>query len=217
MKISPCRRLGHAFAALTLLALVLCPRVAVAQEPKLLRIAHQFAAGTAEEGDFRDRLTRKFAAEVEQRTEGQLNVAVYANNGLFRSDVQLPAMQHGLLDMTLVPLVYAAKEIPEVNLTLMPALVASYDAAARWKESAIGKDLSAALEAHNMKVLTWIWQAGGIVSRDKPVLLPADLKGKKIRGAGAQMDRLWKAAGGVIVNLPSEELSAARSEERRVG
>lgn len=33
-----------------------------------LKISHQFPGGTVTEGDFRDRLTRMFAAEVEKRS-----------------------------------------------------------------------------------------------------------------------------------------------------
>jgi hypothetical protein len=36
---------------------------ALAQAPKVIKISHQFPGGTIDEGDFRDRLTRKFAAE----------------------------------------------------------------------------------------------------------------------------------------------------------
>jgi hypothetical protein len=35
-----------------------------------LKISHQFPGGTINEGDFRDRLTRMFAAEVEKRSKG---------------------------------------------------------------------------------------------------------------------------------------------------
>ncbi|MFX8581864.1 hypothetical protein ABTM27_20635, partial [Acinetobacter baumannii] len=37
-----------------------------------LKISHQFPGGTIDDGDFRDRLVRKFAAEVEKRTNGEL-------------------------------------------------------------------------------------------------------------------------------------------------
>jgi hypothetical protein len=35
-----------------------------------LKISHQFPGGTIDEGDFRDRLCRKFGAELEKRTGG---------------------------------------------------------------------------------------------------------------------------------------------------
>ena len=44
-----------------------------------LKISHQFPGGTMEEGDFRDRLCRRFAAELEKRTSGAVTGQVYPN------------------------------------------------------------------------------------------------------------------------------------------
>src|SRR6185369_8387598 len=48
------------------------PSVSDAQAPTTIKISHQFPGGTATEGDFRDRLVRRFAAEVEKKTSGGL-------------------------------------------------------------------------------------------------------------------------------------------------
>ena len=45
---------------------------AYAADAKTLKISHQFPGGTSDKGDFRDRLTRKFAQDVEKRTKGEL-------------------------------------------------------------------------------------------------------------------------------------------------
>ena len=37
-----------------------------------LKISHQFPGGTVDKGDFRDRLTRVFAAEVAKRSGGEI-------------------------------------------------------------------------------------------------------------------------------------------------
>lgn len=43
-----------------------------------LKISHQFPSGSLTEGDLRDRLCRKFAAEVEKRSAGALKASVYS-------------------------------------------------------------------------------------------------------------------------------------------
>jgi len=48
-----------------------------AQSAGGLKISHQFPSGSLTEGDFRDRLCRKFAAEVDKRSGGALKSAVY--------------------------------------------------------------------------------------------------------------------------------------------
>src|SRR4051794_10045357 len=57
--------------------LLACPATLKAQTQKVLKLSHQSPGGPLEQGDFRDRLCRKFAAEVEKRTNGAVRVDVY--------------------------------------------------------------------------------------------------------------------------------------------
>ena len=57
--------------------------------------------------------------------------------------------------------------------------------------------------------MTWVWQAGGIASREKSVVLPDDTKGLKIRGGSREFDLMLKEAGGIISSVPSNEIYAA--------
>jgi len=54
------------------LLIVPVPPPVHAAEAKVIKISHQWPAGTADEGDFRARLAHKFAEEVEKRTNGAL-------------------------------------------------------------------------------------------------------------------------------------------------
>src|SRR6185436_14534000 len=74
-----------------------------AQSPTTLKISHQFPGGTIEQGDFRDRLVRKFAADVEKKTNGGLKFEIYPNSSLVKVNSQFSAMRKGALDMSLVP------------------------------------------------------------------------------------------------------------------
>src|SRR3982751_4395309 len=116
------------------------PAMVAAQAPKVLKISHQFSASTGEDGDFRDRLAKKFAAEVEKRTNGQLKIEVYPNGSLVKTFSQFGALRKGTLDMSVLPIAYGGGEVPEANLGLMPALVTSYDQGLRWKNAPIGKE-----------------------------------------------------------------------------
>lgn len=174
--------------------------------PKEIKISHQFPGGTIDKGDFRDRLCRKFAQEVEARTNGELMVRVYPAGSLVKSKQQFNALSMGSLDMSLYPLAYAGGHVPEANITLMPTLVTSYEQGLRWKDAPIGKELTRILEEKGVKILTWVWQAGGIVSKDRPLINPDDVKGLKTRGAGKAIDEMLAAAGGAITSIPSNEV-----------
>src|SRR5882757_10048682 len=95
-------------------------------EPRALTLSHQFPGGTIDEGDFRDRLCRKFAAEPEKRTDGAIAAQVYPNSSLMKSVAQFSAVRKGVLDLSLYPISYAGGEFAELNIGLMPGLVSSY-------------------------------------------------------------------------------------------
>ena len=174
-----------------------------------LKISHQFPGGTLTEGDFRDRLCRRFAAEVEKRTNGALKSSVYAGSSLMKTNAQFSSLRKGALDMSLVPLSYAGGEVAETNIGLMPALVPSYEQAAAWKNAEVGKLLSKVLDDKGILIVSWVWQAGGVASRTRPLLTPDDAKGLKVRGGSREMDMMLKQAGASVITLPSNEIYAS--------
>src|SRR5947208_9148643 len=145
-----------------------------------LKISHQFPGGSITEGDFRDRLCRRFAADIEKRSNGALKAAVYPGSSLMKTNAQFSALRKGALDISLYPLSYAGGEVPETNIGLMPALVPSYEVGAAWKTSDVGKLLAKTLDDKGIVVLSWIWQAGGVASRATPLVQPDDAKGLKV-------------------------------------
>jgi TRAP-type C4-dicarboxylate transport system substrate-binding protein len=182
---------------------------AMAQSPTTLKISHQFPGGTIDSGDFRDRLVRKFAADVEKRTNGALKFDIYPNASLVKVNSQFSALRRGALDLSLVPISYSGGEVPETNIGLLPALVPSYDVGSKWKNAEVGKFLSQVLAEKGVIVVTWIWQAGGVASRTKPLVTPDDAKGMKVRGGSREMDMMFKNAGSSVLSLPSNEIYAA--------
>ena len=203
MSVTRRRVLGGGAAAAGLLA---APRVLRAQAPKVLKLSHQFPGGTLETGDFRDRLCRRFAAEVEKRTSGAVRAEVFPAASLMRAQTQFRALRRGVLDLSLYPLAYAGGELHEANLGLMPALVTSYDQAAKWKTAPIGQELARTLEDKGVVILTWLWQAGGVASRAQPILVPDDSRGLLVRGGSQGMDQLFLAAGAQVSTSVSNDI-----------
>jgi len=206
MRIARRRFVAGTLAAVPLAAL--SPR-ALAQAVTTLKISHQFPGGTIDSGDFRDRLVRKFAQEVEKRTNGSLKFDIYPNSSLVKVNSQFSALRKGALDLSLVPLSYAGGEVPETNIGLLPALVPSYEVGSKWKNAEVGRFLSQFLAEKGVLVVTWIWQAGGVASRSKPLVGPDDAKGIKVRGGSREMDMMFKDAGASVLSLPSNEIYAA--------
>ncbi|MFC0251845.1 TRAP transporter substrate-binding protein DctP [Massilia consociata] len=178
-------------------------------QPGKLKISHQFPGGSIAQGDFRDRLCRMFAADVERRTRGALKFSIYPGSTLMGANAQIPALRSGTLDMALVPLSYAGAEAPEANIGLMPALVTSYEQGFGWKNAPVGRELTRILNDQGLVIVSWIWQAGGVASREKPILYPEDVAGMRVRGGSHEMDRLLADAGATAVSMPSNEIQAA--------
>ncbi len=161
------------------------------------------------EGDFRDRLCRRFAAEIDKRSNGALKATVYPGSSLMKTNSQFSAMRKGALDLSLYPLPYAGGEVPECNIGLMPALVPSYEVGIAWKTSEVGRLLAKMLDDKGIVLVSWIWQAGGVASRAKPLVQPEDAKGLKVRGGSREMDMVLKQAGASVISLPSNEIYVA--------
>ena len=174
-----------------------------------LKISHQFPGGTIDKGDFRDRLCRMFVQEVGKRSGGDITAEIYPNSSLIKTNAQFAAMRKGALDISLYPMPYAGGEVPETNIGLMPGLVATYDQGLKWKTEPVGKALTDFLADKGIILLTWVWQAGGLASRSKPVVAPEDAKGMKIRGGSREMDMVLQTAGASVLSLPSNEIYTA--------
>jgi len=174
-----------------------------------LKISHQFPGGTIDKGDFRDRLVRTFAAEIAKRSGGDLVADIYPNSSLIKTNAQFSAMRKGALDISLYPMPYAGGELPETNIGLMPGLVSTYEQGLRWKTQPIGKALTDFLADKGIVLLTWVWQAGGVASRTRPLLAPEDAKGLKVRGGSREMDMVLQTAGAAVLSVPSNEIYAA--------
>ncbi|UWU78854.1 TRAP transporter substrate-binding protein DctP [Bradyrhizobium huanghuaihaiense] len=203
MRISRRQALALGIAAPALL------RFGEARAATALKISHQFPGGTATEGDFRDRLCRRFAALIQERSKGAMTAEIYPGSSLMKTNAQVSAMRKGALDMSLIPISYAGGDLPELNIGLMPGLVTGYDEGLGWKNKPIGQEFSKFLAAKGLVIVTWIWQAGGVASRARPLVEVGDAKGMKIRGGSREMDLVLQAAGASVLSLPSNELYAA--------
>src|SRR5689334_5526385 len=180
-------------------------RFGQARAATALKISHQFPGGSATEGDFRDRLCRRFAALIQERSKGAVTAEIYPGSSLMKTNAQFSAMRKGALDMSLIPISYAGGDLPELNLGLMPGLVTGYDEGLGWKNKPIGQELGKFLAAKGVVIITWIWQAGGAASRTRSLVEVGDAKGLKVRGGSREMDMVLHAAGAAVLSLPSNE------------
>lgn len=176
----------------------------------VLKLSHQWPKATVDEGDFRAVLGERFAAEVEERTDGKVKIQQYPSQSLVGSNDQYDAMIEGALDMAVFPFDYAGGKIPQFGITLMPALVKSHEQAKAWEDAEIGRMVEELAEKNGMKILVWVWNAGAIGTKGDPVVAPNDIrKGMQFRAAGSQVERMLESAGAGISSMSSSEIYSA--------
>jgi TRAP-type C4-dicarboxylate transport system substrate-binding protein len=181
---------------------IACLLAGAAQAQTVLKASHQFPGG---KGDVRDDMVQIIAKEVKAANVG-LDMQVYPGASLFKPNDQWNAMVNGQLDVALFPLDYASGKAPVFSATLMPGLIRSQDRAKRINDSQFMKDIRAEIEKRHVIVLSDAWFAGGMAAKNGCIVMPADMKGRKLRAAGPTFAGMWEAAGASIVSPPSNEI-----------
>lgn len=169
----------------------------------ILKVSHQWSTS-----DVRHKVAQMVADEVAAANVG-LELKIYPSKSLFKPKEQYRPLSRGRLDMTVVPLAYAAGQQPAYNLTLMPGLVKNHDHAARLTASPFMQELEKIMATDDVMVLVHGYLAGGFGGKDKCITKPADVKGLKIRAAGKSFEQMVAAAGASVTSMPSSEIYSA--------
>ena len=169
----------------------------------VLKVSHQWSTS-----DVRHKVAQMVADEVAAANVG-LELKIYPSKSLFKPKEQYNPLSRGQLDMTVVPLAYAAGQQPAYNLTLMPGLVKNHDHAARLVKSPFMQELEKIMATDDVMVLVHGYLAGGFGGKEKCITKPDDLKGLKIRAAGKSFEQMVAEAGASVTSMPSSEIYSA--------
>src|SRR5215475_119892 len=196
--------------ALFALLMTLSSHASLATE---FKISHQWAS----EVDARDRAARVFVREVMARVP-QATFKIYPQLALkLRAEQQFDALQSGKIEMSVYPLPYAVKKIPEFSLAVLPGLFPSVEAARALRNSKVSDQLQAIANANGVHILAWWWMPGGFVTRNREIGGPETVKGLRLRGGDPLFDLMLSRAGAIPVDLTSNELYAAMQTDKLDG
>jgi len=169
----------------------------------VLKVSHQWSTS-----DVRHKVAQMVADEVAAAGVG-LELKIYPSKSLFKPKEQYRPLTRGRLDMTVVPLAYAAGQQPAYNLTLMPGLVKNHDHAARLVDSPFMQELEKIMATDDVMVLVHGYLAGGFAGKERCITKPDDVNGLKIRAAGKSFEQMVAAAGASVTSMPSSEIYSA--------
>ena len=179
--------IGAAIAAIALAA-----GAANAQAPIIIKFSHVVANDTP-----KGKGALKFKELAEKYTNGKVKIEVYPNSQLFKDKEEIEALQLGSVQMLapstakFAPL--GAKEFEALDLPWLFKDDAAYDKAMK---GPVGKYLFSKLEPKGIKGLAY-WDNGFLmVSANRPLLMPADFQGLKVRISGSKIaDQYFRLVG----------------------
>ncbi len=150
---------------------------AAAGKPVVLRLAETHPA------DYPTTLgDMKFAELVKERSGGRITIEVYPGSQLGQEKAVIEQVQFGAIDFTRVSISPLAAFVPVFNALQLPYLYRSEDHMWKVLLGPIGKELFASLEPSGFVGIGWFEPgARNFYNSKRPVAVPADLAGLKIR------------------------------------
>ncbi len=175
-------------------ALLLLSGAALAQAPIVIKFSHVVAPDTP-----KGRGADKFKELAEKYTNGKVKVEVYPNSQLFKDKEEVEALQLGAVQMLAPSLAkfgpLGAKEFEVFDL---PYILPDKAALRRVTDGALGKRLFDKLQSKGITGLAY-WDNGfKVMSANKPLRMPADFRGLKMRIQSSKvLEAQFRALGAI--------------------
>lgn len=161
----------------SLLAASLVSGAAFAQSPIVIKFSHVVASDTP-----KGKAAERFKELAEKATKGRVKVELYPNSTLYKVKEELEALQLGAVQMLAPSLAkFGPLGVKEFEVFDLPYIFPTKDVLYAVTEGPIGKDLLKKLETKGITGLGY-WDNGfKVMSSNKPIHLPSDMKGQKLR------------------------------------
>ncbi len=162
---------------LILTCVVLHGAGACAQQPIVIKFSH-VTTSDAPKG----KAAEHFKRLAEEGTNGRVRVEVFPNSSLYKDKEELEALQIGAVQMLApAPGKFGPMGVKEFEALDLPFLFDGMATAQRVTQGPIGQQLLKKLDARGITGLAF-WDNGfRVFTSVRPVRVPADLKGQKIR------------------------------------
>ncbi len=183
-------KLKTLFLALASVA-VLSP-IAFAENQIVIKFSHVVSNDTP-----KGKAAERFKELAEKNTKGRVKIEVYPNSTLYKDKEELEALQLGAVQMLAPSLAkFGPLGAREFEVFDLPYIFPSKDVLYRVTEGPIGKGMLQSLESKGITGLAF-WDNGfKVMSANKPLHSPSDMKGLKMRiQASKVLDAQMRALG----------------------
>ena len=158
-------------------ALLLIAQAATAADPIVIKFSHVVAADTP-----KGKASEFFAKRAAELTGGKVKVEVYANSTLYKDKEEMEALQIGAVQMLAPSLAkFGPLGVREFELFDLPFIFDSEVELHKVTTGPVGRMLFNKLETRGIKGLAY-WDNGfKVMSANRPLKMPEDYKGLKMR------------------------------------
>ncbi len=146
--------------------------------PVIWRFAIEEAAGSVQ-----DTYAREFERRIEQRTNDEIDVKVYAYGTLGTSDDLTEQLRMGSLQFAMASPGHLGKSIPELQVFLLHFLFDDDDAVnlAAIADPQLHETLAPHLRAKGLELMSILFEGWMVWTTNRPIHAPSDFEGIKIR------------------------------------
>ena len=164
-------------AALVLIVLAYGIGLTHAQQPIVIKFSHVVALDTP-----KGKGAEYFKKLAEERTKGRVKVEVYPNSSLFKDGEEMEALQLGSVQMLAPSLAkFGPLGVREFEVFDLPYMFDNFEELHKVTEGPVGAALFKKLESKGIVGLAY-WDNGfKVMSANKPIRVPLDYKGLKMR------------------------------------
>ena len=166
-----------ALGAMMLVVALASSNIAGAADEIIIKFSHVVAPDTP-----KGRAAERFKQLAEQLTKGRVRVEVYPNSQLYKDREEIEALQSGAVQMLAPSMAkFGPMGAREFELFDLPYLFPNQEVLHRVMDGEVGKKLFAKLDTKGVTGLAY-WDNGfKQMSSNRPMHLPADFKGLKMR------------------------------------
>ena len=179
---------------------------ALAQQPIIIKFSHVVATDTP-----KGKGAEKFKELAEKRLPGKVKVELYPNSTLYKDGEEMEALSLGSVQMLAPSLAkFGPLGVREFEVFDLPYIFDDYAELHKVTEGPAGKALFKKLESKGITGLAY-WDNGfKVMSSNKPIKTPADVKGQKMRIQSSQvLSAQMKALGALPQTMAFSEVYQA--------
>jgi tripartite ATP-independent transporter DctP family solute receptor len=157
---------------------------------------------------------KQFAAKVEERTNGQVKIAIFPNNVLGSPPEQCEQVKLGAIDMGVPTQGQLDKYVKAFSVVMLPFIYDDYDHAYRTLDGPSMDWFSPLADKEGFIILSnWEYGFRNLTNSKRPILKPEDVKGLKIRTPPEiQLQAAMEALGGVVTKIAFPEVYMALAQ-----